>query len=317
MSNPDRAIESIARRQFGAFDIAQARGAGHTNKMILVRTRSRAWLRVARGVYVIAAVPRSWEQRLMCAVLNHSGSAVCGHAAAAYHGLVGFSRRKPDLVVRSTGAHVSPLATLHRSDDVHVMQIGPLPIVTPVQALFDVAGTVPLRSLQRATEDALLRGIVDIELLEARFDELAPCINRGIGDMRQVLEVVGRRGAVHPETELEALLFELLESVDLTATRQHGLPWRSPVAMIVDALNHQLRLILEADGRRWHARVEALSTDRKRDRVALLHGYDTIRLTYDMLTTELDETRRDLQQYMARRRAELVALDSLGFARPA
>jgi len=317
MINPDRAIETVARRQFGAFDIASARAAGHTKKMIQVRIRSKAWLRVARGVYVIAVVPRSWEQRLMCAVLNHRGSAVCGHAAAAHHGFAGFHRRKPELVVGATGAHVSPLATLHRSDDVQVMRIGPLPIVTPVQALFDVARTVTLRTLQRATEDALLRGIVRIDLLEARFEELAPCFNRGIEDMRQVLKVVGRCGAIPPETELEALLFELLEAVGLAVTRQNELAWRAPVAMIVDAISQPLRLILEADGRRWHARVEAQSTDRKRDRIALLHGYDTIRLTYEMLTTELDETHRDLEHYIRRRRAELAALDAHGFVRPA
>lgn len=317
MNNPDRAIEAVARPQFGAFDITQARAAGHSKKMIQVRTRSGAWRRVARGVYVIAAVPRSWEQRLMCAVLNHHGSTVCGHAASAYHGFVGFHRAKPDLVVGASGAHVSPLATLHRSDDVQVMRIGVLPIVTPVQALFDVAGTVTLRTLRRAAEDAVLRDIVRPELLEARFDELAPCFNRGIADMRTVLDVVGGRGAVPPESELEALLFELLDTVGLAVSRQSGLPWRAPVAMIVDALNEPLRLILEADGRRWHARVDAQSTDRKRDRIALLHGYDTIRLTHEMLTSERDETLRDLEQYTRRRRAEIAALDAQGFVRPA
>ena len=316
MRDPDRTIEGIARRQFGAFDVDQARTAGHSKKMIHVRIRSDAWRRIARGVYVITAVPRSWEQRLMCAVLNHRGSAVCGHAACSYHGMIGFHRGKPDLVVAATGAHVSPLATLHRSDDVQVVRIGALPIVTPVQALFDVAGTVPLRTLRRATEDAMLRGIVRRELLQARFDELEPRLNRGIADMRQVLDVVGERSRVPPESELEALLFELLDEVGLAATRQDDLAWRAPVAMIVDAADHALRLILEADGRRWHARVEAQSTDRKRDRVALLHGYETIRFTHQMLTTERDETRRDVEQYIRRRRAEIAALVANGFVRP-
>lgn len=317
MTNPDRTIEAVARRQFGAFDTTQARQAGLTNRMVGVRVRSGAWARRARGVYVITAVSSSWKQRLMCAVLNHNGSAVCGRAAAALYEMAGFRPGRPELVVPATGAHRSPLARLHRSADVELTTVGPIPAVTPVQALFDVAGTVPLRMLRRATEDAILRGIVDPDHLAARFDHFAPCYNEGIGDMRSVVDVVCGRGRIPPASELEALALELFDELGVQVSRQHSFSWRAPVSMITDGVAEDLRLIVEADSRTWHARVEAITTDRKRDIAALAHGYETTRLTHEMLTVDRAATKAELVTYIELRRATLAALHAQGFVLPA
>lgn len=317
MTLPDRRIERIARRQFGAFTIDQATEAGLTQRMMGVRVRSGAWTRRARGIFVINAVPVTWEQHLMSAVLNHDGSQVCGPAALVVHQMHGARRCRPELVVPSTGAHRSSLAVLHRSDDVEGTMVGPIPVVTPTQALFDIAGTIPLRSLRRTAEDAILRGLIDPGHLRARFEQLEPSCNRGIGDMRAVVGVVCGRGYMPPSTELEALLSDLFEELGVHLDRQKRLSWRAPVAMIVDAVSDDLLLIAEADGRTWHGRIEALSTDRKRDLAALAHGYETVRCTYEMLTVERSETRAELEQYLALRRSAVSTLRSRRFQLPA
>lgn len=313
MSNPDRIIERTARKQFGAFSRTQATDAGVTKRMMQVRVRAEAWARRSQDVFVITAVPANSLQHLMCATLNHSGSAVCGRPAARVHGMLGSRPSRAELVVPSTGAHRSPLAILHRSDDVETMMVGPLPVVTPTQVIFDLAGTVPLRKLRRMTEDAVLRGLIDPDHLRARFEHLAPAFNRGIGDVRSVVDSVCRTGWIPPTTELEALLDDLLTELGVHATRQKTFDWRAPVPMVVDSFVEDHRFIAEADGRLWHARVEAMTSDRRRDLAALAHGYETARFTYEMLTVERAQTRRVLKVYLAHRRVALDALAAHGF----
>jgi very-short-patch-repair endonuclease len=58
----------------------------------------------------------------------------------------------------------------------------------------------------------------------------------------------------------------------------HGGPQR------VDGLIEPWRLIVEADGRRWHTRVADFERDHARDIAALLHGYLVARFTWSQLT---------------------------------
>jgi very-short-patch-repair endonuclease len=301
MVHPDRAIERIARHQFGAFTLAQAKAVGHTDATVRQRLRSGAWIRKARGVYVLAAFPVTFEQRLMAATLHKPESAVCGPPAAVLHGFPGFRRCKPEIVVPTHGSHVSPLATVHRSDDTETTMMGRLRVVTATQALFDVAGRVPPSMLRRAAEDAIVRGIIDPDHLARRFDELEPQVNHGIGAMRAVVALLTGRGTVPPMSELEASMFDLLDELGVTYERQVGFPWRLPTPMTVDCILPELALIGEADGRTWHARMAAFHDDRRRDLAARAHGYETLRLSHPMLVTERAETRAQLLDYLERR----------------
>src|SRR4051794_30723404 len=131
-----------------------------------------------------------------------------------------------------------------------------LPIVTPLQALFDVAGTIPWRDLRRAAEDACARNLVDPDLLAARVTYLAPTLARGIGDMRRLVEVLCDPDFVPPVTVLEQRMSSVLEEAGLAHVRQSRFPWRAPIPMTVDAVVPALRFIAEADGRTWHGRQQ-------------------------------------------------------------
>ena len=184
--------------------------------------------------------------------------------------------------------------------------MGPLPVVTATQALFDVAGRVPPSMLRRAAEDAIVRGIVDADHLAARFDHLEPQLNHGIGDMRALVAMLCGRGKVPAMSELEALMFDLFDELELPYERQVGFPWRLPTPMTVDGLLPTFALIAEADGRTWHARIAAFHDDRRRDLLARSYGYETLRLSHPMLTIERAETKAQIRDYL-NRRAELLS----------
>src|SRR4051812_24442511 len=60
-----RTIEALAARQFGVFVRQQALERGATRRLIDRRVVSGAWPIVHRGVYRVAAVPRSKRQTAM------------------------------------------------------------------------------------------------------------------------------------------------------------------------------------------------------------------------------------------------------------
>jgi hypothetical protein len=92
------------------------------------------------------------------------------------------------------------------------------------------------------------------------------------------------------ESELEGLLREAVALVPGCATVQWQFPapW-APRGQRVDGLIPDWRLVLEADGRRWHARVKDFDADRWRDNQAAALGLRVMRFTHPHLTHRMDE----------------------------
>ncbi|MDQ1444317.1 MAG: hypothetical protein QOI20_781, partial [Acidimicrobiaceae bacterium] len=59
------------------------------------------------------------------------------------------------------------------------------------------------------------------------------------------------------------------------------LPWRRDLPGRVDILYPTDKVIIEADSRRWHGRVDAMAEDRRRDREAQNHGYRVYRFLHE------------------------------------
>jgi very-short-patch-repair endonuclease len=71
--------------------------------------------------------------------------------------------------------------------------------------------------------------------------------------------------------------------------RQTPLPGRGLAEGLVDASYRDARLILEADGRRWHTRIRDLAKDHLRDAEAARVGWETLRFVYEQIVEEPDE----------------------------
>jgi very-short-patch-repair endonuclease len=69
---------------------------------------------------------------------------------------------------------------------------------------------------------------------------------------------------------------------------QFPAPWQ-PEAQRVDGFIPDWHLILEADGRRWHARVQDFDRDRWRDNQAAALGLRVMRFTHPHLVHRRDE----------------------------
>lgn len=90
---------------------------------------------------------------------------------------------------------------------------------------------------------------------------------------------------------LELLTTRLLSALPsgVQVLHQAVMPWWSAGEGRVDLYIPEWRLIIELDGRRWHARVAAFDADRWRDNVAVANGHAVLRFTHAHLTIRPDE----------------------------
>jgi len=112
---------------------------------------------------------------------------------------------------------------------------------------------------------------------------------RGRKGSRMVAEALTDRigGPVIAPTVLERRLLALLEEAGLPApVQQPNLPWLDGVDDRVDCAYPELRVVIEADSRRWHTRLEDFEEDRRRDQLAAAAGWKVLRFTWRQITEE-------------------------------
>jgi very-short-patch-repair endonuclease len=108
-----------------------------------------------------------------------------------------------------------------------------------------------------------------------------PAGKPGVRALGEVLDEHGD-GYVADASKLERALFIAVESAGLPPPRRQGpLPGRGALEGLVDAAYHDAKVIIEADGRRWHTRIRDLKRDHQRDAEAARVGWQTLRFLYE------------------------------------
>src|SRR5436190_11930568 len=284
--SPDRAIERLARTQHEAFNRTQARALGFTDRMIQYRIDIGCWIQLAPGIYALASAPPTWKRQYKAAELTHPDAAIAALAAGKLHALEGFRTTGAEIVVPYTSKTRSPIAKVHRGHDVPVTVVDGIRVTTVAQTLLDCLRRVPLDKLERAMDASLLTGAVTVAELDERRRALDHARRPSISTWRALVDERLEEGWRPPESDLETALWNVLKRLpsEPHLVRQAVMPWWTRGEGRVDVLAPDWRLILEADGRRWHARVRDFDADRWRDNVASAHGYRVLRFTYTHLT---------------------------------
>lgn len=285
----DRLLDVYIARQYGAFSLAQARKVGFTPKMVETRVASRAWVRVAPSVYVLGSAPPRWERQMAAAVLSRPGSIVAGRSAAYLHGLPGFNPSHPTIMIGPTGNARSPIATVIRSktfSDVQRVSLRGFEVSGLADTLVTLARDLDRNRLESLLDDCLAARTVTVSDLDATVARWSGW--PGLTKLRPLLAERSELAYQPPTSELERLLRRLLDHPAVAAhTRQAPFKFET-LAMTVDAYIPDWRLIVEADGRRWHVRVADFERDRRRDNEVTSQGFAVLRFTYRMLRDQPD-----------------------------
>jgi very-short-patch-repair endonuclease len=278
----DHQIEALAARQHGAFSRQQAFTIGASERFVQRRLAQRHWRRVVPGVFVLAWSAGSWLRHCKVAELSVDGSGVAGFAAAALHGLPGFRRGAIELVAPVNAHCRHPTAVVHRYAGAQLTTVDGIQVTTVAQTIFDLAGRLRPWRTERVLDDALTSHRLSLVDLEQRLEFYLGTRRPGLPVMRALIGERGADGWTPPESELEAMLLRLLARVPghPRIVRQAPLPWWSSRPGRVDVLLPDERVIIEADGRRWHTRVADFDHDRWRDNQAIAHGHRVMRFTW-------------------------------------
>ncbi len=264
---------------------------GAYGALIERRLRSGQWIRLAPGVYGLPGHPDTWARRLWVVYLAAGEQAVVSHeSAAAPYRLAGL----PLDVLAVTVPHPQHLrvagATVHQTrylPDHHWVNLYGRRTTTLARTLVDLAATTSRLRLDRAYEDALLTDHLTYAKMSRTFGELLKPGRQGMSKVASILDERGP-GFVPAASELEHRLFETCASVGLSPVRQFPLPSRGELTGFVDAALLEAKLILEADGRRWHDRVATQRKDRGRVNAAASLGWQTLRFGHEELVADPD-----------------------------
>lgn len=288
----DRAVDRLAQRQHGAFHPRQLRPFGGTRKLVEHRVDIGTYTPLGGGVLALTSHPPTWRRQYKAAELTIPGAAIADRAALKLHAVEGGKVLRPSLVVPYTSnVRNTVLADVRRAAGVATTEVDHIRVTTLAQTLVDLVGCWQLQPVERAWDDALLTGKVTAEQLADRVSA-AVAGRRPHGRHAEVL--LDDRLAtdwVRLDSLLELLTLRLLAALPpgVTVLVQATMPWWSPGEGRVDVYIPEWQLIIELDGRRWHARLAAFDADRWRDNRAVAHGCRVLRFTHAHLTVRPDE----------------------------
>lgn len=276
----DAIIDDLARRQYGVVHRRQLLAAGVGPRAINGRIDRGRLIPLGNGVLAVRGHPPTPLRQYKAGELAIPGAAVFALAAGHLHGLGATRSAAPEIVVHPSAGHRCAFARVHRRTDVETTSVSGIRVTTVPQTLVDLTNRLRSTKLEDVWTSALIRGRTTLDDLTERVEaaQAQRLAHRGLARAMLDALVVGDTVA---ESELELLLLGLVRDVPGVpgVVPQLPLPWWRRGAGRGDVGIPAWRLILEADGRAWHARLRDFDRDRERDNLAVANGYAVLRFT--------------------------------------
>jgi hypothetical protein len=280
----ERRIVEFARAHHDVIDLGELADLGLSPRAVQDRARQLRLYRKYHGVYALGRPDLPPRGEWFAAVKACGEGALLSHrSAAALLDLLRWSGavhvtipRRSALTHRGIRIHRSTCLTPVDQDEVDGISCTSVP-----WTLLDIAATEPRHLLERACDQAEIQGDLDHaavrELLERRW---------GQPGTRRLAEALGSGhvGEGVPRTVLERRFLALC--------RRFGVPRpavNQPMAVPgeqweCDFVWHRERVVVEVDGWRTHKTKHAFQTDRRRDQLLRLEGWQVVRFTWDDVT---------------------------------
>lgn len=286
----DEALARLGARQFGVVLRSEALALGLTPQGLSRRCSKGILRRLHEGVYALTAVPPSPKQTLFAACRwGGSGTAASHRSAAALWNLDGFDLEVLEISgprrLRSGSVVAHPTRRPLPAED--LTTVGGIPVTKIERTLVDLAAVVAPDDLEDAIDSAFRQRLTTVSRLKLRVR--AEQGRRGIGKLRALLEERDDRGRPSA-SRFETRLNRLLLSSGLPAMREYKIWNGGEFVARVDFCFPEAKLIVEADGFRWHSARRAWQRDRERRNQLTAMGWKVIQATWDDLTRRPNET---------------------------
>lgn len=291
----------MVTRQHGVISLAQLAECGLGRGAVSARVRAGRLHRVLRGVYSpvdpqLLKVQGWW----MAAVLACGRGSLLSHRCAA---------ELMDLLQRGWGSlHVtSPTRAGRRVAGVIAHDgrrlasrdrsaTGAIPHTSLARTLLDLAGSEPLRLVERAAEQAEVLRIYDAAAVEdvlARF--------RGHHGAGRLAAIAGFAGETLTRSELEELFLAICIEAGVPRPAVNAELTVGGKRLVVDFAWRRERVAVETDGWSFHRTRRAFERDRRRDQLLAAAGWTVARFTWRQVTAAPDEVAAVLRSLLGSR----------------
>jgi very-short-patch-repair endonuclease len=308
----DQAIAAIAAKQEGKFARRQVWEVGGDDHLISRHVDARTWVVEAIGTYGFPSVRPTYRGRLWVAHLAVGPASIVSHESAAQLRRVDCFYKGRVTVSVPHGDHPKvPGVRVYQRKDLSSYEqtpVGGLPVVTIPWIFVDMASACSRPRLGLALDTAVTAG-------QTAYEEVGVCLRKiakrgkpGVRALTSVLDEHGP-GRIPPASQLERELDDLIERFGLRIPkRQYAHPGQQFVTGCVDRAYVNAKLILEADGRRWHMRIQDITRDRERDNDAARAGWQTLRVLREHVLGDPEGTAATIRETYAVRIAQLEAI---------
>jgi len=280
MRRADVKLAEVAARQLGLVrreDIAAIRVSDRELEHLLALGLLEV---VHTGVYRHVAVPLDRRARLLAAVWGAGAVAVASHRSAAWMWeLRDVPRWRPEVTVAGRSRRGPTRVTVHRTDRLEPLDITTcdgIPLTTIQRTLLDLGAVTDVPVVRQATQDAVIRNLVQPEDLLCVLERVGRRGRRGTAALREVVE----QSFLDPrlESRLEQELYEVILRCEVPApVLQHELRCVDGRKVELDFAWPEARIAVEADGRLWHATTADFERDRARANSITASGWSLYR----------------------------------------
>ena len=307
LATPSRDVRlaELAGRQHGVVSLDQLRQLGLSPRATQLRSGSGRLHRIHHSVYSLVPLQLLGRDGRYIAAAYACGpdAALSYRSAAALQEIRRTERARIDVTVpgrshrKHAGIDVHRSVTLAAED---ITTVRGIPCTTVPRTLLDLAQVLRRRPLERAFDQAEILGLLDVNALldqiERNHTRLAAKILRTVLDEHYV-------GSTPTWSELEELFLALCRRAGLPMPEVNAMidPHdRDPVAIRVDFVWRDHRVIVETDGHRTHSTRQAFEEDRRRDQRLTVAGWIVIRTTWRQLTRRPQELIDSLVRLLSR-----------------
>jgi very-short-patch-repair endonuclease len=277
------ALEDLVALQHGAVSRPQLADLGFTRHEIAGLARA-GWLhRVFPGVYALGRRSLGVRGRWMAAVLACGPGALLSHRSCA--ALRGIRRERSQALIEITvpsdraraiaGVRAYRCCQLKPQDRTVVDGI---PCASVALTLLGLAAVTNRRQTERACDEAEVQGVFDLRAVEELLDRA--CGRRGVAMLRAVLQehVIG---TTLTRSELEESALDMCRCANLPTPKVNEPVGCGPgIWHTVDFFWPRQRVILEADGHRYHRTRRCVERDRRREADLVIAGNRVLRTTW-------------------------------------
>lgn len=291
-------MAELAERQHGVVSRDQLRLLGASEARIDQAIASGRLYPIFWSVFGVGHAGVGRLGRMLAATLACGAGSVVSHGTAA--ALLGFWERFPSdiniIAPVEAGRKIPGVRRRHTppalAQDAQVVDA--VPCTGPSRTIVDVAGIVREAALRRTIEQAAVQGMLNVPEIDAI---LAGPRRRGSRVLRLVLGDWRRYSpATQVRSVMEAMLLSLLSRHGAPAPECNEILEVGGARFEVDFLWRRQRLVVEADGARYHDNPEAEARDLRRDALLRAAGYRIWRLRWDDLARRPEATAAELQR---------------------